>query len=388
MSTPLHAVAQETAHFRLHSLLDLRLATADVQRMASLAHCAPVDLSLLATLVAELGSNILKYAGSGQVRVRTTPYAQRIDVEVFAEDHGPGIADIRLALEDNYSSSGTLGLGLSGVRRMSSQFHIDSTPGRGCRVRVHKWMAPDPTPRSHSHSLPMPPRRAPVQGPMAVAVAAPAPSPLPSACATPAPGMEDAATPLRFDIATRNRPCRSELVSGDDTVVCTVPGGLLLACIDASGHGPRAHAVAQKLALRVQAMAGRDLREILQRLHDTAVGTVGAAVALVLVDTARAELRMVGVGNIRVQRTGASPWTGISRDGVLGERFSVPQEQVCSLHPDDVVVMHSDGIRERMDRQVMMRAHLGSAHMLAHTLVQQYARDTDDASCVVLICKR
>lgn len=358
---PSRTGVQDVAHFRLRSLLDLRLATTDVQRLPSLVNCAPVDLSLLATLVSELGSNILKYAGSGELRVRTTPHAHRVDVEVIAEDRGPGIADIPLALQDHYSSSGTLGLGLSGVRRMSSQFHIDSAPGQGCTVRVHKWMAPAATP---AHP-PQPARHQPLAAPPA-----------------------DTTRPLRFDTATRVRPSCSELVSGDSAIVCTTPGGLLLACIDASGHGPRAHLVAQKLSQRVQALAGRGLREVLQRLHEAAIGTVGAAVALVQVDSLRAQLRMVGVGNVRVKVAGTQSWTGVSRDGVLGERFSMPEEQVCTLRPDDVLILHSDGIREHLDRQAMARAHLGSAHMLAHALMLHGARDTDDASCVVLLCKR
>ncbi len=381
-AAPQRPAEQETAHFRLHSLLDLRLATADVQRLPSLAQCTPVDLSLLATMVSELGSNILKYAGSGQMHVRTTPYLQRVDVEVVAEDRGPGIADIRQALQDNYSTSGTLGLGLSGVRRMSSQFHIDSAPGKGCRVRVHKWMARAPAVQAAPTALPR--QRLPLPARQAMASA-----PLAQAPALPADvAREVREAPLRFDTATRVRPCRSELVSGDSTVVCTLPRGVLLACIDASGHGPRAHAVARTLAQRIQALAGRDLREILQRLHEAAIGTVGAAVALVQADSVRAELRMVGVGNIRVRCTGAASWTGVSRDGVLGERFSNPEEQTCSLRPDDVVILSSDGIREHVDRQTLARAHLGSAHMLAHQLMQQGARDTDDASCVVLLCKR
>lgn len=374
-------MAQDVAHFRLHSPLDLRLATTDVQRLPSLVHCAPVDLSLLATLISELGSNILKYAGSGQLQVRTTPHTNGVEVEVVAQDRGPGIADIGLAMQDNYSSSGTLGLGLSGVRRMSSQFHIDSAPGRGCTVRVHKWMAPASEP-------PPPPAaalRRPWVAPAPVAVAAVAP---PQAAAPAVPLAPGTSGPLRFDTATRVRPSRSELVSGDNAIVCPTPDGLLLACIDASGHGPRAHAVAQTLTQRIQALAGRDLREMLQRLHEAAIGTVGAAVALVRVDAARSQLRMVGVGNIRARLTGTQSWTGVSRDGVLGERFSMPEEQVCTLHADDVLILHSDGVRESLDRQALARAHLGSAHMLAHALMAQGARDTDDASCVVLLCKR
>ena len=189
-------------------------------------------------------------------------------------------------------------------------------------------------------------------------------------------------------MAERNRPCRSELVSGDSTVVCPVPGGLLLACIDASGHGPRAHAVAQRLSHRLQTHACADIGKMLRMLHEAAQGTVGAAAALVLLDAVHARLHMAGVGNVRVRCMGTQSWVGISRDGILGERFPLPQVQSCTLHADDVVLLYSDGIREHLDRQLLVRAHLGSAHMLANSLVQQGARTTDDASCVVVLCRR
>ena len=52
-----------------------------------------------------------------------------------------GIADVGEALKDHYSSAGTLGLGLPGVKRMMDEFTIDSAPGVGTRVTACKWMA-------------------------------------------------------------------------------------------------------------------------------------------------------------------------------------------------------------------------------------------------------
>jgi serine/threonine-protein kinase RsbT len=55
------------------------------------------------------------------------------------EDQGPGIANLELALKDGYSTGTGLGLGLSGSRRLMNEFHIDSAPGQGTRVRVARW---------------------------------------------------------------------------------------------------------------------------------------------------------------------------------------------------------------------------------------------------------
>jgi serine/threonine-protein kinase RsbT len=64
---------------------------------------------------------------------------RRPGIEVIVEDRGPGIADIELAMKENVSTGGTLGLGLPGTRRLVDEFDIESQPGQGTRVRIIKW---------------------------------------------------------------------------------------------------------------------------------------------------------------------------------------------------------------------------------------------------------
>ncbi len=90
------------------------------------------------TTVSELARNILKYAGRGTIRLSCYGELGTEGIEIQAEDRGPGIADVEAAMRDHYSTSGTLGLGLPGVRRMMDSFTIDSAPGRGTRVTVRK----------------------------------------------------------------------------------------------------------------------------------------------------------------------------------------------------------------------------------------------------------
>ncbi len=95
---------------------------------------------LIATAVSELVRNILKYAGSGELRIRRVKDVGRRGVEIEAADTGPGIADCEAAMCDHFSSGGTLGLGLPGVKRMMDEFSLDSAPGKGTRVTVRKWI--------------------------------------------------------------------------------------------------------------------------------------------------------------------------------------------------------------------------------------------------------
>jgi serine/threonine-protein kinase RsbT len=94
----------------------------------------------IATAVSELARNILKYAEQGDIVLRACAGAARTGLEVRAEDRGPGIADVELALRDSFSTGRTLGLGLPGVRRLMDEFLIDSRPGEGTRVTARKWL--------------------------------------------------------------------------------------------------------------------------------------------------------------------------------------------------------------------------------------------------------
>ncbi len=101
--------------------------------------CAP-ESARIATATVELATNIVKYAKRGVIRVRALRLGHQRGIEVEAEDKGPGIANVNLALTDSYSTSGSLGLGLPGVRRLMDDFDIRSTVGSGTTVRIRRWI--------------------------------------------------------------------------------------------------------------------------------------------------------------------------------------------------------------------------------------------------------
>ncbi len=93
----------------------------------------------LVTAVSEIVRNIVKYAGSGEILMRSIEEGHRIGMEVEAWDKGPGIPDLDKAMEDHYSSGGTLGLGLPGVKRMMDDLQVETETGKGTRVTIRKW---------------------------------------------------------------------------------------------------------------------------------------------------------------------------------------------------------------------------------------------------------
>jgi serine/threonine-protein kinase RsbT len=97
------------------------------------------DATLIATAISELARNIVAYAGKGRITLKVVNGLNRQGISVVASDEGPGIPDVRQALRDGFSTSGSLGLGLPGVRRLMDEFEITSQPGRGTTVVVKKW---------------------------------------------------------------------------------------------------------------------------------------------------------------------------------------------------------------------------------------------------------
>jgi serine/threonine-protein kinase RsbT len=118
---------------------DVSVVVLRVGEEAQRAGLDPADCSRARTAAAELATNILKYAGRGTLTVRRLEDGARRGLELHAEDRGPGIPDVEAALQDHYSTSGTLGLGLPGVRRLMDEFELRSAAGKGTSVRVRKW---------------------------------------------------------------------------------------------------------------------------------------------------------------------------------------------------------------------------------------------------------
>ena len=98
-----------------------------------------VDQTKVVTAASELARNALDYGGGGVVTLERVMNGLRPGIRLIFEDQGPGIPDIDLALKDGYTTGSGLGLGLSGAKRLSSEFYIQSKPGEGTRVIIIRW---------------------------------------------------------------------------------------------------------------------------------------------------------------------------------------------------------------------------------------------------------
>lgn len=97
------------------------------------------DCTVIATAISEVARNIVKFARRGEVAIDVVRQGDKEGIRVVARDAGPGIPDVQRALEDGFSTSDGLGLGLPGCRRLMDDFELDSSPGEGTTVTMTKW---------------------------------------------------------------------------------------------------------------------------------------------------------------------------------------------------------------------------------------------------------
>ena len=96
-----------------------------------------VDQTKIVTATSELARNTLEYGGGGTMTTANRSKRTRWSgLRLTFEDHGPGIPDVELALKDGYTTGNGMGLGLSGAKRLSDEFELETSPGKGTRVSI------------------------------------------------------------------------------------------------------------------------------------------------------------------------------------------------------------------------------------------------------------
>lgn len=350
----MNARPEQSVSFDIQSRDDFVLIVSRVSRSPLLLAASDVDRTLVTTIVSELCSNIAKYAGSGSLNIKRIESGDRVDICIHAQDHGPGIANIALALEDHFSTGGTLGLGLPGVKRMADEFTVSSSAGTGTQVFVRKRIVGRPDQHKASAIFASP---------------------------RPDPGCPDGL----WDVSARIRAFPASLTCGDAALALQCAGGLLLAVVDASGHGTRASTVAQQAIDVLTRHCSPDLVAMLEKVHHALRGTLGAAVGLAFVNPVTRTANYAGVGNTQATKIGRSPWQGIFREGTLGERM--PPHflgQTTFLEDCDILLLTTDGIPEVDARKFVSERTYWSAANLTQRLLAEVAKPCDDAGCVIL----
>ena len=108
-------------------------AIASDQKLDSFATAA------VTTATSELTRNVWVHGGGGSAIIEQIRNGSRVGVRVTFRDRGPGIADVERVLRGGFSTAKSMGLGLSGSKRLVDELSVDSELGKGTTVTFVKW---------------------------------------------------------------------------------------------------------------------------------------------------------------------------------------------------------------------------------------------------------
>lgn len=124
----------------IRSDLDIVTARVEGRELAKQLGFGVIDQARIATAISELTRNIVQYAEQGEAIMRRVDVGGRVGLEIVCQDEGPGIPDVDLAMQDGFSTSTSLGMGMPGARRLMDEFEIESEVGFGTTVTIRKWL--------------------------------------------------------------------------------------------------------------------------------------------------------------------------------------------------------------------------------------------------------
>ncbi|GEL07611.1 anti-sigma regulatory factor [Salisediminibacterium halotolerans] len=131
---------QVQTHVDIHSEWGIVAARQAGRKLAREIGFGSVDQARITTAISELARNIYLYANQGRIQIEEVRGSGKNGIRIIASDEGPGIKDIRNVMEDGFTTSGGLGAGLPGVKRLMDEFNIDSELENGTVITAIKWL--------------------------------------------------------------------------------------------------------------------------------------------------------------------------------------------------------------------------------------------------------
>jgi anti-sigma regulatory factor (Ser/Thr protein kinase) len=314
---------------------DIAAARRACQRMAQTLNFDETRSGRLAIIVTEAATNMLKHAGDGRLYLSQVRSGDNVGIEVLALDRGPGIANLAQALQDGVSSTGTAGIGLGALRRLSDEFDIYAPARRGTVCTMRIWNSAPSSQLPHAGALCL--------------------------------------------------PLAGEEESGDGVALLLLRRGATLVVVDGLGHGPEAAKAAAAALCTIELQPTLQPAMQIEACHAALRPTRGAALAIVQVDASADVAHFAGIGNISACIIdGQQRRQMLSHNGIVGHNMRKVQEFSHPCPPGALIILHSDGINTQWDLQQYPGLIQCHAALIAAVLLRDFARGRDDASVIVM----
>ncbi len=300
------------------------------------------DRKEIVLVVSELASNIIKYASHGLVTLTPVFLDNQKGLIIEATDKGQGFNEDN-AMQNGFSSSGTLGFGLGAVNRMMDEFEIfTNEDGKtGARIVCKRWIYDNP--------------------------------------------CFERQCPFDFGIVSRAKS--GEPVNGDAFVIKQGQNRSLVAVIDGVGHGYLAQQAALAARHYIEKHSDLPLLDIFRGVERACRSTRGVVMALAVFDWSKMSLTFASVGNIEVKvlgREAQEKFKFIVRRGIVGKNAPAPVITENPWHQDYALALHSDGLSSHWSWHDFSHHAHKPAQFIAEQIHQAVRRDFDDATLLIV----
>jgi len=313
----------------------------DIHQIASDAGFDKKKLGDLDLIISELTSNLHKYANNGEILAGLFKDAGGEQyMEIICIDHGPGMANPHKMMADGHSTSGTMGIGLGSIKRLSDKFDLYSQKGWGTIVLSRVYSKP-----VSSYYKP-------------------------------------AGT---IDVRRLILSMPGQRTSGDGSYYKLSDRHFKLLVADGLGHGPEANLAVNEAVLAFKSCPYNSPGEILKYIHQSIRKTRGIVAAAVVFDFETKKWTMAGVGNISSRLSNYLEIKNqMSYNGIIGHNIpNTIADHEALLEDFNHITLCSDGIRSRWEAMKypgILRCDL-TVQMAA--IYKDFARHTDDMSVVM-----
>lgn len=303
------------------------------------AEFEPRRIAELDIVIAELTSNLYKYADQGEILLGHFREIDNEYIEIICMDNGPGMTDVKKMSKDGVSSTNTLGHGLGSIKRLSDKFDIYSLKGWGTIVLSRVYKKP--------------------------------------------PAKTKIKSRLEIRQIALNKP--GEVTCGDGVYYRVTEKDARLIIADGLGHGPDAN-LAMNEAINAFKACTFDLPvDTLRYIHTFIRKTRGVVATLIKFDFERKTFNIAGIGNISTKLIGvAQSKTHLAYNGIVGHTIpNTMNDQTMSLDEYQTFILCSDGIRSRWDVTKYPGIQKHDLTLQAAAIYKDFSRRTDDTSIVI-----
>jgi anti-sigma regulatory factor (Ser/Thr protein kinase) len=316
---------------------DVSGARIAAHQLAAKAGFDDTDAHRVGIVATEMGTNLVKHAGGGELLMRIVDGAPELEIEVLSLDRAKGMANVAQSMADGHSTAGSPGNGLGAMRRLSELFDIHSVPGRGTAILTR---------------------------------------------------FRQKRSPLRnrasLDIAGVSVALGGEPVCGDVWDVQHRHDGAFALVVDGLGHGTFAAVAATAARSIFRSRAFPATTEALAAIHDGIRHTRGAAGAIVNLRVSSRSIAAAGVGNISTAVcANGHVRQAVSHNGTLGHEARYFKEYSYPWEPGALLIMHSDGLTSHWSLDPYPGLCARHPALIAAVMYRDFSRGRDDVTVLV-----